>query len=252
MFRTPKTSPLIALAQAQVGYTALGNKKTVYGAATGYDNQAWSGSFLDVLFSDAGLIAPALVYPPSALAEYARQDRIYKNPRPGDIVFFAFSQDATNGQLATPHVGLVMDTSAWRVARAFKTIEGQTATGNPKGSQDLNGVYERVRFSTDVIAFARPNLRAQKTEPSTLTDFMRVVRPSHFNGKNREEVALVQRALAREVDLQLAVEGQWDAQTRSAFAAWQRKIGYVNADGQPDYVSLAALGHATNLFTAAP
>jgi hypothetical protein len=63
-------------------------------------------------------------------------------------------------------------------------------------------------------------------------------------------VELIQLALSIEVDLHGAVRGEFDHKTRSAFANFQRSLGYIGerASGIPDSSSLKALAARTGVF----
>ena len=153
----------LSTASRHVGYVAQANRNSIYGQKVGLPNQTWNGAFLDVVFfeSTASLDVPTFTYTPSALAYFVEKNRLYGKPRRGDIVFYAFP---TEDGLTQPHVGIVTDTSMWKVNRSFKAIEGQTDSGLPRGSRDKDGVYERIRYITDVLVFARPGIKAQTTD----------------------------------------------------------------------------------------
>jgi len=257
--RPDKLHPLVEAASAYVGYTCKPGKGSVFGAQTGTNGLNWDGAFIDVVAKDSGVLLPACVYTPAALAVYVRDRRIFHAPKTGDIVFFAFA--AEDGQeLVAPHVGIVTDVSMWKKHRVFKTIEAQVSTGNPRGNQDRDGVYERTRFQTDVIAFARPKLKRRATEgdmkeshdgvpqvlPAHLTRCSSSSRAATASAEHRRGVALVQTALASEVGLREADRGVFNGKTQAALAAFQRSIGYVDPDGTPDERSLQELARRQN------
>jgi peptidoglycan hydrolase-like protein with peptidoglycan-binding domain len=64
------------------------------------------------------------------------------------------------------------------------------------------------------------------------------------------DVELIQQALAVTVDLRNARRGTYDGQTRSAFANFQRSVGYVGDDatGIPDPASLELLAIKSGMF----
>ena len=150
---------------------------------------------------------------------------------------------------AVPHVGLITDTTNWKLNRSFKAIEAQTDSGLPRGSRDKDGVYERIRYITDVLAFARPAHKARSTDiklnftytADRASEYIAKVNSSLTN-QPFNEVADIQMRLASTVGLRNARRGVFDAQTRSAYAKWQRHIGYgPRATGQPDAPSLDQL-----------
>ena len=234
-------------ASRHVGYVAQSNRNSTYGQRVGLPNQTWSGSFLDVVFleSTASLDVPTFAYTPSALAYFVEHNRLFRKPKRGDIVFYAFP---TEDSLAQPHVGLITDTTNWKLNRSFKAIEAQTDSGLPRGSRDKDGVYERIRYITDVLAFARPKGKSRSLRASNFTyttdrasEYIAKVNSSLTN-QPFNEVADIQMRLASTVGLRNARRGVFDAQTRSAYAKWQRFMGYGNrATGQPDSPSLDQL-----------
>jgi hypothetical protein len=145
-------------------------------------------------------------------------------------------------------VGLITDTTNWKLNRSFKAVEAQTDSGLPRGSRDKDGVYERVRYITDVLAFARPKSKSRSLRapnfsytPDRASEYIAKVNSSLTN-QPFDEVAEIQMRLASTVGLRNARRGVFDAQTRSAYAKWQRFMGYGNrATGQPDSPSLDQL-----------
>jgi hypothetical protein len=234
-------------ASRHVGYVAQSNRNSVYGNRVGLPNQTWNGAFLDVVFleSTASLSVPTFAYTPSALAYFVEHNRIFRKPKRGDIVFYAFPTEDSLGQ---PHVGIVTDVSMWKVNRSFKAIEAQTDSGLPRGSRDKDGVYERIRYITDVLAFARPKGKSRRLRasnfsysPDRSSEYIAKVNSSLTN-QPFDEVAEIQLALSTKVGLRDARRGVFDNHTRSAYAKWQRHMGYGNrATGQPDAPSLDQL-----------
>jgi hypothetical protein len=237
----------VETASRHIGYVAQSNRNSVYGNRVGLPNQTWNGAFLDVVFleSTASLSVPTFAYTPSALAYFVEHNRIFRKPKRGDIVFYAFP---TEDGLSQPHVGLITDTTNWKLNRSFKAVEAQTDSGLPRGSRDKDGVYERVRYITDVLAFARPKSKSRSLRapnfsytPDRASEYIAKVNSSLTN-QPFDEVAEIQMRLASTVGLRNARRGVFDAQTRSAYAKWQRFMGYGNrATGQPDSPSLDQL-----------
>lgn len=235
--------------RAHVGYTALPGKQSTYGKQVGYDGVYWGGAFIDVAAKEAGMRIPSCVYPPAALAEFTRTRKFYLEPARGDIAFFSFSND---GAFGVPHVGIVTSTEHYLDTGLIETIEGNTASAMPRMPQDTNGVYPRARWRTDFIGFGRPDFTrpVEMPEPDDETPS---VRPAHFiPHKSNSSVRLVQIALGDAVGLENAVPGKFDNQTQSAYAAYMRKIGYVQPTGQPDLDSLRRLARDSGLFVALP
>lgn len=245
-----------------VGYTAQADKNSQFGTRVGHPNRAWSGSFVDVVARESGLALTSCVYPPAALAEFFHVRRIHEKPQQGDLVFFAASSDAAFG---SPMVGIVVDTSGWKTDGRVSVIAGQVSTGLRRGSQESNGVYRRDYYLSDIICFARPDFRAQTPEPPEtgslrdMEEFARrqdlpVLAVAHFAHGHRgsSKVELLQTALAAVLTGVTELErGSYDAKTRSAYARYQRSIGYVGSDranGLPDTHSLTRLGEMSGLF----
>jgi hypothetical protein len=150
-----------------------------------------------------------------------------------------------------PHVGIVTDVTGVTFNGSFKTIEANIDTGLAKGPQDRNGIFERTRYLTDVLGFGRPNFsrsRLKEGDPDPSLPPVNLARVLSL--KPCLDVELIQLALAEEVGLRNAKRGTYDAQTKSAFANFQRKIGYVGDDatGVPDRKSLEALAIKTKKF----
>jgi hypothetical protein len=146
-------------------------------------------------------------------------------------------------------VGLITDTTNWKLNRSFKAVEAQTDSGLPRGSRDKDGVYERVRYITDVLAFARPGIKLARSfrasnfsyTPDRSSEYIAKVNSSLTN-QPFDEVAEIQIQLSITVGLRNARRGVFDNHTRSAYAKWQRFMGYGNrATGQPDAPSLDQL-----------
>lgn len=242
----------IELAESHLGYTARPGMQSHFGATVGYDGLPWAGAFIDVVAREAGLDLPACVYTPSGLAEFISRRAWRPDPRPGDIVFLAFSID---GLFNMPHVGIVTGVDEWRRTGRFETIEAQVESGLPKGSKLHDGVYRRVRWSSDVLGFGRPDFKQRRAQGVNKDETGgKVIRLTHVNGKKpNRAMETVQLALAVKAGLRNYRAGVLDSHTRAAYARWQRAIGYVGLDasGIPDLPSLQRLGRETGLFTAA-
>lgn len=254
MFKRRLTDDLrekfIERALSETGYTARPNGTSYYGERVGYTGSGlpWDGAFIDVVAREVGLPLQAHVYTASALAEYVRTARLYRKPQRGDIVFFGFAADAATA-FNGPHVGIVVDASRWETNRIIETVEGNSSSGLPKGAQLNDGVYRRIRHSTDVIGFGRPNFKAARQES---THINATVNAARVRGtKPCRDIETVQLALSQVTDVRDMQRGSWCPKTRAAFANFQRSIGYVGpkADGNPDTAALTRLGTQTQLFT---
>lgn len=256
MFRAtnPALDAFLSEARGHVGFTARPGRETVYGQQTGYPGLPWDGSFIDVVARRAGVSdsLPRLVYTSAGLSEFFRANRVRTRPSPGDIVFFTFP---TGSHFEAPHVGIVTDVSRWDTHRVFKSIEGMVDSGTPRGISANDGVYERVRSETDVICFARAAWgrkfyrRAPILQSVKPTVSVSAVQPG--NRKPLAQVRRVQDALVLQVSLHNFQDGVFDTQTKAAYAAWQRRLGYVGSDatGIPDVESLRVLGEWSGIFS---
>lgn len=251
--RTDETvSRFIAQARSHLGYRAHPGMVNQYGGLVGYNGLPWSGAFVDVVARETGIILPACVYSPSGLAEFSKQGRVHTRPRPGDIVFYSFATGEA-GDFGMPHVGIVTEVTDWDRHGRFKAVEGQTGSGLARGNQSKDGVFERVRFEHDVLAFARPewkrlapassDFREEDGRPELKFASIRV-------DKRNPAVEQIQLALGVKCGLRNANRGMWDGPTRAAYARWQRAIGYVGKDvtGMPDSDSLERLGRETGYW----
>jgi hypothetical protein len=247
--RREKLRAFLEEAASHLGYRSQAGRVSYYGERSGYSGQPWSGSFIDYVAKVTDVDIPSCVYTPAAAANFLRTGRLYVNPKPGDVVFFNFS---TGAHFEMPHVGIVTDVTGVTFNGSFKTIEANVDTGLLKGPQDRNGIFERTRYLTDVLGFGRPDFsRNRLKDPEGEIRQPPVNLSRVLSLKPCRDVELIQLALAQEVGLRNAKRGTYDAQTRSAFANFQRKIGYVGDDatGLPDQNSLLALSAKTKLFS---
>lgn len=251
-----KRLAFLSEAASQVGYTARPNRNSAFGERTGYNSQPWSGSFIDYVAKKTDVDIPSTAYSAASLQYFVRTGRLHVRPKPGDIVFFGFS---TGAHFEMPHVGIVTDTTGVSFNGSFKTIEAEIDAGTPKGPTSHDGVYTRIRYLTDVIGFGRPNFQRTRLKlpaaggPEDLelpTKLPKVNLARVLSWKPCMDVELIQIALSTTVDLQNAKKGFFDPQTKSAFASFQRSIGYVgpDANGIPDVQSLKLLAAKTKIF----
>jgi len=238
---------LISSAEKYLGYQCRPGNNSIFGQTVGYQGLVWSGAFIDVVAREAGVTVPACMYSASGMGEFMRRRAWFSKPQPGDIVFFNFPTDALTGM---PHVGLVTRTDSWQTAGLLETIEGNIDAGMPKASQSRDGVYRRVRARHDVLGFGRPAYSPIPTQEQTGLPTIRLGNISP--GKRNKEIELVQRALVLMTGLHIAKPGSYDGLTLSAYAAYQRQIGYIASDatGVPDLASLQRLGRDSRIFSA--
>ncbi len=248
MGKAPTEPHQVELARKMLGYRSHPNRESAFGRATGYPGQPWAGSFIHEVLREAGLLETAFISTTDALSVFVKSNRVFQeNPAPGDVVFYSFPSTGSFGQ---PHVGLVTDTAHFKESGSFRAIEGETASGLSRGSQDVDGVFERLRHRSDVIGFVRPreprplDLR-HVVDPSVVPQ----VRPSNFGNRSPlrgTATTAVQFALFETTGFNQFAEGAWDAQTRSVFEQFLRSVGHYEPVGQvPTDEQLRLLGEAS-------
>jgi hypothetical protein len=238
----------ITEARSHVGYRASGFLNSSFGAATGYNGQAWDGSFLELCARRSNHTTeqiPPLTSTAAAMQRFVqRGDFRVRGPQPGDIAFFAFAADGSLGQM---HAGLVTSTRK----SSFTSIEGQADPRRRGEVPHYDWVVEVERYPHDVIGFGRPvfqNLRKPPIRDSS--SISQVLRPSNLVfGTNRPAHVIFQLALRQAVGLSSYRAGVYDEQTAAATREFERTCGYVHGDGKTvDEAVLAQLGLATGIF----
>lgn len=265
-----RTTPLLLAASKYEGYTARG-RDNLFAIDSGFTGEyfQWDGAFIDRAIKDSTLTGlPSHVNTVTALAFYTRNGQLHSTPRNGDVVFYSFSVRSLTASFSPPHVGVVSDITAWKKDHSFRAIEAQIASGLPRASQEDNGVYERTRFATDIIAFARPtNIKQPATLNSTVSEKeLPTVRPAYLTKLTtvqqaasatadiRRAVEAVQLALAAHpaVRLQNADRAVFNLKSRSAYAAFQRHLGLSpeKCNGLPTVETLQELSNNSTFFRA--
>ena len=265
-----QTHPLVETASAYLGYTSR-QQNNIFAISTGYTGTfQWDGSFVDRVLKDAKYNGvPSHANTVTALSYYIRNGFQRRAPKPGDIVFYSFSAPGGGATFDPPHIGIVTDISRWKTDSSFKAIEAQVSSGQPKGPSEENGVYERVRYATDVILFGRLPAKLKRVKEAALTSQKNEmtgliqVSPAHINRcltgnqastakpELRKRVEAVQLALAAVpgINFRNADRGVFNLKSQSAFAAFQRFIGVPaeRCDGIPTLDQLDRLARETNL-----
>lgn len=247
----PNKDRFLETARSHLGYKTRPSGANEFANRTGYygENIPWSGAFIDCVARDSEIFLPACVYTPSGLAEFIADGRLVTTPEPGDIVFYSFP---TGAQFGMPHCGIVAWAEEFMQTGMFRAIEAQINSGLPKASTDRNGVFERVRWRHEVIAFVRPDFsrRPAKATNKMQTGNVLIKLQSVRPGRQNPAVQTVQDALVRLCDLRNHNAGEFDAATQQAYARWQRQIGFVYPDctGVPDLASLRLLGEFSGSF----
>lgn len=233
----------VELALRYLDYKPRPGGLTDFGKRTGYNGHdiPWSGSFVDCVARDAGILMPACVYTPSGLAEFIFAKRWRAEPRVGDIVFYSFSTKQTD-PFSMPHIGIVVDVNNWAASDSFIAIEGQ-----------VDGTVKLMtRWKYETVGFGRPDFKNRRAETAASHKIKPVeldyakVRP----GLRGKHVLNVQIALSRTAGLSGQEPAVFDVATQRAYARWQRMIGFVGTDanGVPNKPSLDRLGEVTGVF----
>ncbi len=236
---------IVAEARRHVGYRAQPDRKSAFQLA-GYLGKPWNGTFVDRVIHDS-IGTPfgevRFLSTVTALAYYVKRNRVYQKPRTGDVVFFNFSTD-TQQPFEQPHVGIVIELLK---NGAIRTVEAEVSPGTPQGSQLPDGVFERVRYPTDVIGYVRPKGQTV-TDPE---DGAPVLKMSYFDSNPKTKaraVSTVQRALHKATGQSFS-EGKLNGETKSAFGLYARERGSVSNRGEFEHVPLTNLSDFTGEFT---
>jgi hypothetical protein len=237
---------LIESARTHLGVRSKPFKVNGFGQTTGQNGKAWNGSFLEVVMG-ANSVYPGtgLTSTVSALAYFASKNRLFSKPRVGDLVFYNWSTD--DDGLGQPHIGLVTEVRDYKRLGKFRAIEAETTSGLSKGPQEPDGVYERTRYQADILIFARPAYTTVRPKPREAPDLPALRVPTVQPGKTGMSVELLQSALSAVLNVSGFNRGVFDAHTRSAVAAYQRRIGLVgaSANGVPNDFMLNRLARDT-------
>ncbi|MCF2525835.1 CHAP domain-containing protein [Yinghuangia soli] len=263
---------VIAIARAEVGYRegrdADGDPNNIVkyspevpglGWAQG---QPWCAVFVSwcAMKGDASTLFPRTASCGTGLQWFRDRGRASEYPAVGAQVFFGVGGTFGSGG---HHTGLVYAYDA----NYIYTIEGNT---NTSGSPEGDGVYLRKRSRRDPYVYrygypaydngivsADPNWGGSKPsipqQPSgaevSLARVAAAARkdaPAAGTPKSYPEgVLLVERALVAEGLLRGEyADGSYGTKTLTAYAAWQRRLGYTgtDADGIPGKDSLKRLG----------
>jgi hypothetical protein len=253
VFKRNEVHPFVETASAYVGYTARAGSNDFMAFSKVTGDYQWDGSFLDVIVDKtlANGLLPKHANTTNALSFYISNGWTRRDPKPGDLVFFTAPLKAQVQRYLAPRIGIVSSTKGWKVNGTFRAIEAQTHSGLPRAPRELNGVYERTRYSTDVFAFVRIPQRLFRVDGETVyppTDAP-TVRPAHLErcssakktasakSAYRLSTELVQLALAEHPACKLrnADRFVFNGVSRSALASFQRFCGDPSheCDGNP-------------------
>ena len=244
-----RRAQLVAQARSHVGYKTKTGTDSYYAGMVGYQGLPWNGAFVDVVFRETGTLIPACVNTTSGLAEFIRLGRWHGRPQIGDVVFYNFPTG--HDGFSHGHVGIITDASEWQRLGKILAVEGMTDSGLPKQNiKSFDGVYERVRTRHEILGFGRPDYRPGRERPTDVDGLPEIKLQNLKTGKRNRDIELVQLALGKKTGLRNAERAKWDGLTTTAYAQWQRAIGFTGSDatGMPDYTSLNRLGRETGYF----
>lgn len=235
-------SEVIKIAEAEIGYkekatnanldsktaNAGSNNWTKYGrdlGKAGYYNgskngYAWCDQFVDWVFYMAagenkavaediqcqtGIYGAGCGY---SARYYEQQNRLDKNPKKGDQVFFRY-KGTTSG---ADHTGLVVDVTDTKIT----TIEGNAGNCVQKRTYDRN--------DATLYAFGHPKYEAEPVKPTTYN----ITMPRLELGSQGAEVKTIQRLLRMRGykgtnGENLTIDGDFGANTLYALQAFQKK-----------------------------
>lgn len=150
---------VVAIATQELGNKEEPVNKTKYGKWYGLDGNPWCAMFVSWVYAEAGLVETVAASTKKGFAScdaglkwFAKKGKLVPigDAQPGDIAFFQFDEDAQ-----PDHVGIIVKNNT--TLKRLICIEGNTA-GDAKGSQSNgDGVYEKKRPYSLVMAVARPS-----------------------------------------------------------------------------------------------
>lgn len=141
-----------------VKYKEGADNDTIFGQWYGANHQPWCAMFVSKVFNEAGLskIVAATTAKGFASCQLGlnwfvkkRQVVPVASAQAGDIAFYQFDADP-----ASDHVGIVVKNNKLR--KTLVTYEGNTAADGSGSQSNGNGVYQKTRSYSEVMAVARP------------------------------------------------------------------------------------------------
>lgn len=147
---------VVDIARQEIGFQEGANNDTKFGKWYGLNNNAWCAMFVSWCFVQAGLGSQVAASTKKGFAScdaglkwFAKKNKLVPigQAQAGDIAFFQFDKDAE-----PDHVGIVVKNNG----KYLWCIEGNTSA-DKKGSQaNGDGVYQKKRAYSLVMAVARP------------------------------------------------------------------------------------------------
>lgn len=154
---------IVELARMEIDTQELPVNKTKYGKWYGMNGQPWCAMYVSWVFNEAGLVRLVAASSKKGFAScdaglkwFAKKGQLIPvgDAEPGDLVFFQFDEDAQ-----PDHVGIVSKNLKKR--KSLMVLEGNTSSGNSGSQSSGDGVYERKRSYSTVMAVARPKYKAE-------------------------------------------------------------------------------------------
>jgi len=248
--RERRAASIISEASKHLGYRSQPERRSAFQLKP-YVGKPWNGTFVDRVLHDAfGDFAEVrFVSTVTALSYFVKKNRVYQKARPGDIVFFNFATDPQN-MFEQPHVGVVVSVES---NGSIRTIEGETSTGKPQGSQLADGVFERVRWPAEILGFVRP----EPLNRNRSTGKRPVLKLSYFESNPKTKaraVETVQRAMAHATGETFggSNRGKYNGETKSVIGRYAREVGKIENRGNLDGALLQTLADQTGEFDIEP
>lgn len=152
---------VLEAAAKEIGYVEGKNNQTKFGVWYGMNNVAWCYIFVSYILAHAGSTLAKCAYCPTGFEYFKKQGKLFKEGKPGDLVFYNFS-----GGKIPEHIGFY---EKGINASSFWAIEGNTSSDD-KGSQASGGgVYRRKRYTKHVLGFGRPDYENEGKYPKDIT-----------------------------------------------------------------------------------
>jgi hypothetical protein len=274
---------LLIVAASQIGYregrssNGSYNNDNAYGVWYKSNKVSWCAQWVSWVANGTGYldkIIPKHQYTPSganwflARGQLDRKpvngDKKVGTPRRGDIMY-VFGPVSGEKAPRVHHVGIVEKVLS---GNRIQTIEGNT---NTSGSSQGNGVYRLTRTVTSRLYFARPNYAAvvqkrpapPKTAPPqppklpritgySLAGLKAAAATNSLSGNyaaQRLQAMSSLKVLGFAKTVYPAAGVNFHAHFRTAWAGWQRSLGYrgADADGIPGETSIRRLASRTGL-----
>jgi peptidoglycan hydrolase-like protein with peptidoglycan-binding domain len=188
------------------------SNRTKYGEWYGMNGVSWCAIFVSWVYNEAGhplgtIDSPkGYHYCPSAYNFWKRNNRITKDPQPGDIVLYDW-----NGDGLSDHTGIFIE---WvKPGETFRAWEGNTSVTN---DSDGGQVMLRTRSARLVQAFVNPGVFGDVIPP--LTGVLK-------KGDKGTQVTAIQKQL---YDLKyegITVDGDFGATTEKLVKQFQQEHG---------------------------